>query len=230
LAILTWIALLSDCYAEAEDYSEQALSIAIAPQDRNTALIGKGSALALLRQIDAGMELLEAQRRRCVVDGDLYRLEGTDGPTAVCKILQGDIGGGIRLLEEAIARNETQGYRTSADWNRLTLCEVYLQIISGNEKLPFLSLLKNLPTVVKVMVIAPAPIRSLMARLLENPQIHPNGHFVGRAQMMLGLLCKIRKERALAIKHLSEAKRILSAFGETPIYARLNAALAELGQ
>jgi hypothetical protein len=68
-----------------------------------------------------------------------------------------------------------------------------------------------------------------MTRFLDNPQFHPNGYFAGRAQMTLGLLCKIQKKRALAIQHLTEAKRILSAFGETPIYARLNAALAELG-
>jgi hypothetical protein len=226
---LTWIALLSDCYAEALDYSEQALSVAIAPQDRNTALIGKGSALALLQQIDAGMELLEPQRSRCVVDGDLYRLVGTDGPAAVRKVLQGDIGGGIRLLEGAIARNEKEGYRLAADWNRFTLCEVYLQIIGGNERPSFWILLKNLPILVKVMITAPSRIRSLMARVLENPQIHPNGHFAGRARMTLGLLCKIEKKRALAVQYLTEAKHILSAFGETPIYARLNAALAELG-
>jgi hypothetical protein len=228
LAILTWIALLSDCCAEAVDYSEQALSIAIAPQDRNTALIGKGSALALLRQTNAGMDLLEPQRSRCVVDGDLYRLVSTDGPTAVCKVLQGDIGGGIHLLEQAIARNEKEGYRAAADWTCLYLCEVYLQIIGGNEKPPFVILLKNLPTLVKVMVTGRS--RSLMARFLENPQFHPNGHFSGRAQMTLGLLCKIEKKRALAIEHLTEAKRILSAFGQSPMLSRLETALAELKQ
>jgi hypothetical protein len=229
LAILTWIALMSGSYAEAVDYSEQALSVAIAPQDRNTALIGKGSALVLLRQIGAGMELLEPQRSRCVVDGDLYRLVGTNAPTAVCKVLQGDIGGGLRLLEKAIARNEKQGYRGAADWDRLHLCEVYLQILGGNEKPPFLVLFKNLPFLIKVRVTAPSRIRSLMARFLENPQFHPSGQFAGRAQMTLGLLCKMQKKRALAVQHLTEAKRILSGFGETPIYARLNAALAELG-
>jgi hypothetical protein len=221
---------MSDSYAEAVDYSEQALSVAIAPQDRNTALIGKGSALVLLRQIDAGMELLEPQRNRCVVDGDLYRLVGTDGPAAVCKVLQGDIAGGIRLLEEAIARNEKQGYRVAADFNRLYLCEVYLQIIGGREKPPFLILLKNLPILVKIMVTAPSRIRSLMARLLENPQFHPNGHFAGRAQMTLGLLCKIKKRRALAIQHLTDARRILSQFEQTPMLARVDAALAEMGR
>ena len=48
--------------------------------------------------------------------------------------------------------------------------------------------------------------------------------------MILGLLYKIKKKRALALENLFEAKRILSEFGQTPTLARVNAALAELGQ
>lgn len=47
--------------------------------------------------------------------------------------------------------------------------------------------------------------------------------------MILGLLYKGRKKRALAIRHLTEADRIFSQFGQTPILARVHAALAELG-
>jgi hypothetical protein len=48
--------------------------------------------------------------------------------------------------------------------------------------------------------------------------------------MILGLLYKAKKKRALAIQHLTEAKRRLSQFGPTPILARVETALAELGQ
>jgi hypothetical protein len=69
-----------------------------------------------------------------------------------------------------------------------------------------------------------------MTRVLENPQYNREGSFVGRAQMILGLLYKAKKKRALALQHLTEAKRILSQFGQTPILARVQTALAELGQ
>ena len=39
--------------------------------------------------------------------------------------------------------------------------------------------------------------------------------------MILGLLYKAKKKRALAVQHLIEAKRILSQFGQTPILARV---------
>jgi hypothetical protein len=64
----------------------------------------------------------------------------------------------------------------------------------------------------------------------KNPQYDPNGFHFGKSELILGLLYKIKKKRALALQHLTEAKRILSQFGQTPILARVETALAELGQ
>jgi hypothetical protein len=80
------------------------------------------------------------------------------------------------------------------------------------------------------MTTASSRIPALMTRVSENPQFYSEGVFVGRAQMILGLLYKAKKKRALALPHLTEAKRILSQFGQTPILARVETALAELGQ
>ena len=49
--------------------------------------------------------------------------------------------------------------------------------------------------------------------------------------MILGLLYKVKKNRALALQHLTEAKRIFLAIRAiTPILARVETALAEFGQ
>jgi hypothetical protein len=111
----------------------------------------------------------------------------------------------------------------------LNLSEVYLQIIAGNEKLPLLTLLKNLPILLKVMATASSRIRTLMSRVLQNPHFDPAGHHAAHRKMILGLLYKAKKKRALALEHLTEARRIFSRFGQTPILARVDAALAELG-
>jgi hypothetical protein len=109
LALMTWIALVADSYAEALEYSEQSLGVAVTHFDRSTAVIGKGCALVLLRRTEDGTQLLEGDRRRCIADGDIYRLAGSDGMIGVCKVLQGNIRDGIRFLEEAILRRETGG-------------------------------------------------------------------------------------------------------------------------
>jgi hypothetical protein len=70
-----------------------------------------------------------------------------------------------------------------------------LQIIAGKEKPPLWTLLKNLPVLLKVMITAPAGIRSLVAHILNNPHFDPAGAIPGRAQMHLGLLYQIKKKR-----------------------------------
>jgi class 3 adenylate cyclase len=229
LALLSIIAVASDSYAEALEYSEQSLAVAITPEDRTNAISGKVCALVLLRRTEEGAMLLEEHRRRCAADGHILGLEPVEPICGVSKILQGNMTDGIRLIEEAILRCDKEGYRDMADWSRLYLAEVYLEIIAGREKPPFLTLLKNLPILLKVMVTAPSRIPDLMKRVMENLHFDPAGHFVGRAKMILGLLYKVKKKRALAVQHLTEAKRILSQFGQTPILARVETALAELG-
>jgi hypothetical protein len=83
--------------------------------------------------------------------------------------------------------------------------------------------------VLKVMATASSRIRTLMSRVLQNPHFDPAGHHVAHRKMILGLLYKAKKKRALALEHLTEARRIFSQFGQTPILARVDAALAELG-
>ena len=40
--------------------------------------------------------------------------------------------------------------------------------------------------------------------------------------MILGLLYKAKKKGALALEHLTEAKQLLSQFGQTPILTRVD--------
>jgi hypothetical protein len=173
---------------------------------------------------------LEENRQRSIANGYLISLAATDVILGVCQVLQGNIALGIHFIEEAIVRREKEGYRTVADWYRLFLAEVYLQIIAGHEQPPILTLLRNIPILLKVTVTAPSRIRALIAHVLENPHLDPAGHHIGRAEMILGLLYKVKKKRVPALEHLTGAKRILSQFGQTPILARVETALAELGQ
>ena len=229
LWLLSAIALVADSYAEALAYSEQSIEVAVTGIDRMTASEIKGCALVLLRRTEEGAALLEENRQRCITNGYLIVLSGSDGVRGVCQVLRGNIALGIRFIKEAILQREKEGYRFPADWYRLLLAEVYLQVIAGNEKLPTPSLLRNLPVLLKVIVTAPSHIRALITHALQNPHFDPAGHHVGRAKMTLGLLYKTKKS-SLALQHLTEARRILSQFGQTPILARVETALAELGQ
>jgi class 3 adenylate cyclase len=229
LWLLTFIALFSDSYNEALEYSERCLAVAITPLDRIIAKAGRAPALVVLRRLDEAVPLLEEGRRLSSSNGFLQHVKGAEPFWALCKVFQWKISEGICLFEDTISRHEKEGYRTWADWCRLYLCEVYIQMIAGSEKPPFATLLRNLPIILKVNGYSPSRIRSLTTHVMDNPHLDSSGHHVGRAQMILGLLYKIKRKRALAIQHLTEAKRILSPFGPTPILTRVETALAELG-
>src|SRR5258706_7478041 len=53
--------------------------------------------------------------------------------------------------------------RVVADWYRLFLVEIYIQIMSGNEKLAPLTLLRNMPVILKVMIIGASRISAATA-------------------------------------------------------------------
>lgn len=228
LNLLAFIALVSDSPAEALDYSEQSLAVVVTPVDRLVASGAKAFSLTLLRRIAESAASLQTYRSDCVAHGYLFGCATSDAFFGFSRIFQGDITKGVHLLEKAIWRRENEGLHILADLFRLNLAEVYLEMITGKEKPPLSVLLKNLPLLLKVRVIAFARIRSLMTRVLRNPNFDPAGYQVGRAQMILGLLYKAKKKRALAVQHLTEAHRIASGFGPTPVLAKINAALAEL--
>ena len=230
LNLLSLVAMLSDSYAEALEFCEQALSLAVTPWDRAAATVAKGCALTLLRRTEEANRCLQEQCHRIAIEGDFYTLVGVDPMIGLCKILEGNMAEGIHLIEELISRQDQKGYRGSANWMRLILAEVYLEIIAGIEKPRLTILLKNLPILLKIMITASSRIRVLVTQTLETPQYDPNGFYVGKWEMILGLLCKAKKKRALAVQHLAKAKRILSQFGQTPILARVETALAELGR
>ena len=85
-----------------------------------------------------------------------------------------------------------------------------------------------MPAILKVMIIAGRRISALTESVFKNPHFHPEGHFIGRGHMLLGLFYKAKKQRRPAVEHLAEAKRILSQFGRSPILTRVETALAEL--
>jgi len=61
----------------------------------------------------------------------------------VALAIRGELAAAIRWMEEAIAKREKEGYRVVADWYRMLLCEIYLEIISGKEKPPLRVLMRN---------------------------------------------------------------------------------------
>ncbi len=227
MALKAWIALTSDDYAAALEFAETSISSARTPYDRVGAKNCKFAALVLLRRPEA-FPMLRDWMDECAVNGWHWHGVTADGMWGLALVVHGDISRGIRWMGQSILRRDNEGYRAAADWFRMFLCEIYLEIIAGTEKPPAKVLARNIMTIGAVLFTAQTRISSLVERVRKNPQFDPNGHYIGRCELILGLLYKAKKKRALAVQHLTEAKRIISQFGPTPTLARIEAALAEL--
>ena len=223
----SWVALTSDDYVAGLNFAETSISISRTPFNQQSAESARHVALVLLRRPEA-FEMLRDRMGLCASNGWQQHMAGLDGIWAVALVVHGEIGAGIRWMEQAILRREDEGYRAAADWFRMFLCEIYLEIISGNERPSPRILAKNILTLAAVMFTAQKRICALVERVRQSTQFDPNGHHIGRCEMILGMLYKTKKRRELAIQHLTEANRIVSQFGATPLLARIDAALADL--
>jgi hypothetical protein len=179
-----WIALTSDDYSAALKFAETGIAIARAPIDHANALTAKYSALVLLRRPEAFSKLRDWMQQ-CAANGWGYMLVAGEGLYGITLLLRGQISGAILWMKQSTSRREREGYRAAADWYRLFLCEMYLEIISRKERPPAKVLVSNMLTLAAVMFTAEKRICALVDRVRQNSQFDSSGHYVGRCEMIL---------------------------------------------
>jgi hypothetical protein len=226
-AMKALIAILSDNYEAGLEIADVGISTSRAPFEWAIATTARNIALVLLNKPGA-LDEVGGYIAKCAENDWILFLSGPENLWGVGLAMNGRIQDGLRYIEQTIARREKEGYQASADWCRLFLCEVYLDVLSGNGKSPLGLLMRNFRALSWVMMFGAKRIAALIEHVRANPQFDPNGHYIGRAEMILGLLYKTKKKKALAANHLSEARRIASAFGPSPMLTRIEAALTEL--
>jgi class 3 adenylate cyclase len=226
-ALKALIAILSDNYEAGLEIAELGISMSRAPLERATATSARNIALVLLNKPGVLDEVGGYIAKCAENDWTLFRM-GPENLWGVALASNGRIQEGLKYIEQTIARREREGYRASADWCRTYLCEVYLNVLSGDGEASLGLFLRNFRALTWVMMFGAKRIVTLIEQVRSNPQFDRNGHYIGRTEMILGLLYKAKKKKALAASHLSEARRIASAFGPSPMLTRIEAALAEL--
>jgi len=221
------IAMISDDFHEALDLADRALSLSKADFEKAMATTSRIAAQIALNQpaaaADAARWLTSCER-----DGWTVMAMSAEAWLAVDLAVKGRIGEGIQSLEAVIKSREREGNFAAADWSRLYLCEVYLAILSGEGDTALGVLLRNIGALVGVLLFGGRRILSLVEKVRSNPQFHPDGHFIGRTEMILGLLYKAQKNNGLAAKHLSQARLIVQSAGSSSLLTRIEKALVEV--
>ena len=227
MMLQSWIAQLSGDYPAALDFAESAISAACTPLDRVNAMNSKIAALVLLRRPEGPPTLLD-WLQKCEANDWRYLMTAGEAFYGVALVMKGEIGRGIRWLEQAALRRDDEGYRGGGDQDRGFLMEIYLETISSKEKPPMKVLLRNSFTLAAIKLTAQKRIYAQLEQVRQNPRFDPNGHHIARCEMILGLLHKAKRKREPAIRHLNEAKRIVSQFGPSPMLTKIEAALGQL--
>lgn len=226
-AMKALVAVVTDDHQRALELSEEArrlsraeFEIAIAESSRVAALIAlqRPGALAQVQDYVA-----QREADGCTLFGGVPQ-----SMLGVGLAMEGRITEGLRQIEETIARRAAEGAEIAADWNRLLLSEVYLQILSGEGGASLGVLLRNFRTLAGVMLAGEKRIKTLIEKVRQNPQFDADGHYFARGEMILGLLAKLRKRKAEAVEHLTAAQRLIAPTGASPMLARIETALAEL--
>ncbi|URD60657.1 AAA family ATPase [Sphingomonas sp. KRR8] len=226
-AMRALIASIADDYEQALELAERALDMSRARFEQIIASAARCGAIVPLARPNA-LEVVQSHLDLCRRNGWTMFEAGPELMLGVAQVTNGQIGAGLARIEAAIVRNEQLGFHVSADWGRLYLCEVYLAVLSGKGGASASILLRNAWTLGKVFLQGPSRILSLIAQVRANPQLDPEGHNIGRAEMVVGLLHAARRKPDLARHHLSEAKRLIQASGASPLLDRIDGALSAL--
>lgn len=228
-AMKALIAMVSDDYESALELSEQALGVSRAVLEWAIATNAKICALVPLNKQGA-VEELNRHMAYCAERSWALFTAGPDPMLGVALVMNGRIGEGLRRIEMSVGRREKEGYKAAADWNRLFLCEIYLGILSGQGGASLGVLVRNIRSLTGVLIFGEKRIVALVEQVRSNPQFDRDGHYLGRAEMILGLLHKTKKRKAPAMQHLTEARRIINPSGPSPMLTRIEVALAELAK
>ena len=226
-AMKALIAMCTDDYATAFAMSEQAVQVSRVDFEIAIATASRLSSSIPLNT-HGGADGVRAFLGKCELNGWTLFGSGPDAMLGVALAMGGRIGAGIRHLEAAIARREAEGWLTAANWNRLFLCEIYIEILSGKGGASLGVLLRNAGALAGVLVYGPKRISALVEQVRAYPTFDPAGHYHARTELILGMLHKIKKRRAPATHHLTAALRIVKPTGPSTLQSRIETALAEL--
>jgi tetratricopeptide (TPR) repeat protein len=225
---MAWLAILDGRYSEALGNAETCLEVAVTQFDRVYGAGAKAIAAIFIGQSDEGLRQLLELRRSAIESGLHYAASGMHGPAGVGLVITGRMAEGIRLIKRAIDDADATGDCGVGFWNRIFLAEIYLELLASRQMPPLRIVLKNLGTIVGAKLFGKGRARALLEQANRFERLHERGVIRARINMDLGLLHKIKGQRALARQFLEKGRGPAEQQGATFIVNKIDTALADL--
>jgi len=222
LWLLGWVDIFDEQYGHAVAHGDECIRTALTPMDRSIGKQVKGVALALTGKLDEGLAILRPLRNDLLANDWRYNLSGTDLALSIATVLAGTFSRGVRLCEKYVHEQEAAGYQAAADWGRINLAEVYLEMLSSEQKPPLQLILRNAFFLLRVKFSGQARIKRLLQKAGENTQFSERGILKARVEFGLGRLYCLQRRTVLAKEHLARAKRAAEQVCADAMLARIN--------
>jgi hypothetical protein len=220
---LAWIDIQAYRFSDAIANAQKSMRTAATPFDRNAGTMANATALLLEGRVEEGLAQLLSLKKWALAHRWAYTASGLDFAAGPALAMTGRVGEGIRTLKRGILACDVMGSLAVASWNRLSLTELYLGMLSTRKRPPFRFILVNLFTIIKVKLYGLGQARLLLEQLLMNPQIHPESITRARIEMNLARVCLKEKAPALARQHLSKARAAALAQDALPMLNEIDA-------
>jgi hypothetical protein len=225
--LLGWICIVSDVHDGAWSHADECLRVAVAPHDRLQGAMVKAVSGIFMGRVREGLGELEKLVPELERLGTLYGAQ--DGPRGVALAILGRISEGVRVVEQQIARCDKAGDRAAGTWSRIILAEIYIHILSGNEKPSTATLIKNLWTIIGVMMYGARRAQNLLQEAAAHKQLSERGVIIARINFDLGTLSAMKKRRERAKDYFERARAGAESQGAEKLLQKIDAALLQLG-
>lgn len=228
LWVLGWLDIIDERYDDALVHGNECIELALTPFDREIGFQIKGVAEIMRGNVGEGAALLRAHRQRALANDFNYCRLGGDPPLGVAMILEGDFAGGVRFIEAAIQRSESEGSPLGRDLASIFLAETYLEFLAPKQKPPPMVMLKNLPFLIKTMLTGRRRALELLMQARDNPLFAGATYYRARIDADLGILHKRGKRRDEARWYLMQARSVAETLGASGLLSKIDMALVDL--
>jgi class 3 adenylate cyclase len=225
--MLAYIDMFGDDPIAAIARAHECMRIAVAPNEKLQGAVVKATAEILLGRAREGLAELEAANAEFERLGSLFFVQ--TGPRGVALAMMGHISEGIHVIERQIAQSDSVGDQVRAAWSRIMLAEVYIQILSGKERPTLGVLLRNLWTIVDVMIFGVSRARDLLKKAAQVKMLSEGGVHIARINYDLGVLATMKNRRDEARRFFAQARAGAESQSAVKLLQRVDAALAQLG-
>ena len=224
--MLGYIDMVGDDPIAAIAHAEECIRVAVAPNERRQGAMVKAASGILLGRAREELSEIDALNSEFERSGMLIAMQRM--PQGVALAMLGRVSEGIRVVEQEIAQADATGDQTRAAWDRVTLAEIYIQILSGEEKPTAAVVFRNFGAIITAIIFGASRARALLLRAAAVKMLSERGVIIARINFDLGVLSAMKKKREEARTYFEKARVGAESQGADKLMQKIDAAMAQL--